>query len=137
MAPTPAELERAERLREVLEALHDVNKLVPVIVEGRKDATALRRLGLEGKIITLHAGKTIYDFCEEVSQKYHKVVLLLDWDSKGESLNRRLSRNLRGRCEEFSTFRGVLKVLCQKDIKDVEGIPKLLRRLKGNETPWH
>jgi hypothetical protein len=29
-------------------------------------------------------------------------------------------------------------MLCQKEIKDIEGIPKLLKRLEGNENiyPW-
>ena len=129
------DIERAERLREALGALHEVNKLVPVIVEGRKDALALRKLGLSGEVITLHAGKPIYDFCEEISSRGHKVVLLLDWDPSGESLNRELGRNLRGLWEEFSPFRNILKILCQKDVKDIEGIPKLLRRLEGGAAP--
>ena len=44
--------------------------------------------------------------------------------------------HLKGHWEEFSSFRELLKVLCQKEIKDIEGIPKLLRRLEGNEGPW-
>ena len=131
--PSIVDLERAERLREVLEALYEVNKRVPVIVEGKRDAIALRRLGLIGEIITLHRGKGLYDFCEDIAERFSKVIILLDWDEKGESLYRTLSENLSGHWEEFSAFRGVLKILCQKDIKDIEGIPKLLLRLEGNE----
>ena len=40
--------ERAERLREVLQSLYVANKSVPVIVEGRRDADALRKIGLVG-----------------------------------------------------------------------------------------
>jgi len=129
--PSVDDLERAERLREVLEALYEVNKRVPVIVEGKKDAIALKRLGLVGEIITLHSGKGLYEFCEDIAEKFSKVVILLDWDEKGERLCRSLSRDLRGHCEEFSVFRGIIRVLCQKDIKDIEGIPKLLERLEG------
>jgi 5S rRNA maturation endonuclease (ribonuclease M5) len=128
---TASDMARAERLWEVLEALREVNKAVPVIVEGKRDASALRRLGLVGEVITLHAGKPIYDFCEEVSENYHKVVILLDWDTKGEALSQKLGRNLKGHWEEFAPFREVLKMLCQKDVKDIEGIPKLLKRLEG------
>jgi len=131
--PSIEDIERAERLREVLEALYEVNKRVPVIVEGKRDAIALRRLGLIGEIITLHRGKGLYDFCEDIAERFSKVIILLDWDEKGESLYRTLSENLSGHWEEFSAFRGVLKILCQKDIKDIEGIPKLLLRLEGNE----
>jgi 5S rRNA maturation endonuclease (ribonuclease M5) len=135
--PSADDLERAERLREVFEHLHEINKRIPVIVEGKKDATALKSLGLIGDIITLHNGKNLYDFCDDIAQRYDRVVLLLDWDKKGETLNKILSKHLKGHWEEFSPFRELLKMLCQKEIKDIEGIPKLLGKLEGNESPWH
>lgn len=136
--PSASDIERAERLREIFEYLQDINKGVPIIVEGKKDASALRSLGLIGDIITLHNGKNLYDFCDDITHRFHRVILLLDWDKKGEDLNRALSQHLKGHWEEFSSFRELLRVLCQKEIKDIEGIPKLLKRLEGNENicPW-
>jgi 5S rRNA maturation endonuclease (ribonuclease M5) len=134
--PSGGDIERAERLREIIEYLGDINERTPVIVEGKKDASALRSLGLIGDIITLHNGKNLYDFCDDIARRFHRVVLLLDWDKKGEDLNRILSHHLKGQWEEFSSFRELFKILCQKEIKDIEGIPKLLRRLEGNENPW-
>lgn len=129
-------MERASRLREVFDALCERNRDIPVIVEGKRDAMALREIGLVGEIITLHNGQSIYDFCEEISEKFHRVVILLDWDEKGERLNKTLCRLLNGQWEEFSAFRELIKILCQKDIKDIEGIPKLLGRLEADETHW-
>jgi len=134
--PSVIERERSERLREVIEYLLDVNRSIPVIVEGKKDASALRNLGLTGDIITLHNGKNLYDFCDDIIHRFSRVILLLDWDRKGEDLNKTLSNHLKGHWEEFSSFRELFKMLCQKEIKDIEGIPKLLRRLEGNEIPW-
>jgi len=135
--PSPADVERAERLREVIEHLLEVNKNFPVIVEGKKDATALRNLGLVGEIITLHNGQSLYDFCDDIIDRFHRVVILMDWDRKGETLNKTVSIHLKGCWEEFSSFRELFKILCQKEIKDIEGIPKLLMRLEGNEeVPW-
>lgn len=134
--PSGGDIERAERLKEIIEYLGDINERTPVIVEGKKDASALRSLGLIGDIITLHNGKNLYDFCDDIARRFHRVVLLLDWDKKGEDLNRILSHHLKGQWEEFSSFRELFKILCQKEIKDIEGIPKLLRRLEGNENPW-
>ena len=131
--PLPEDIERAGRLREVLTALYEVNKMFPVIVEGKKDAVALKKLGLEGDIIILHSGKNLYDFCEDIMERFPRIVILLDWDTKGENLYKAIGKNLSGHWEEFSVFRDVIKILCQKDIKDVEGIPKLLVRLEGNE----
>ncbi len=136
--PSVVDIERAERLREIIEHLHDINERIPIIVEGKKDASALRSLGLIGDVITLHNGKNLYDFCDDIARRFHRVILLLDWDKKGEDLNRILSHHLEGHWEEFSSFRELLKMLCQKEIKDIEGIPKLLKRLEGNENiyPW-
>lgn len=131
--PSIDDAERAERLREVLGALFEVNKRIPVIVEGKKDAIALKKLGLVGDIIILHSGKGLYEFCEDVADRFSRVIILLDWDEKGEKLNSLVSDNLSGHWEEFSAFRGIIKILCQKDIKDIEGIPKLLGRLEGDE----
>ena len=123
--------ERAERLREVLQTLYEVNKRVPVIVEGRRDTEALRKIGLVGDIITLHAGKGLYEFCEGIAEEFHHVILLMDWDDKGEKLFRTLAEDLQGLWEEFAPLREIIRVLCQKDIKDIEGIPGLLERLVG------
>jgi len=132
--PSAVDIERAERLREIFEYLKDINKRIPIIVEGKKDAVALRSLGLIGDIITLHNGKNLYDFCNDIADRFHRVVLLLDWDRKGEDLYRILSCHLKGHWEEFSSFRELLRMLCQKEIKDIEGIPKLLKRLEGGEN---
>ena len=131
--PSQGDLDRAGRLREVFAALYEVNERFPVIVEGKKDAIALKKLGLKGDIIILHSGKNIYDFCEDILERFSRVVILLDWDVKGENLYKSIGKTLRGHWEEFSAFRDVIKILCQKEIKDVEGIPKLLLRLEGNE----
>lgn len=129
------DIERAERLREVIGALYEINKKNPVIVEGKKDASALRKLGLAGEIITLHRGENLYDFCTDIAKRFHKVIILLDWDEEGESLNKVLSMHLKGQWEDFSSVRELLKLLCQKEIRDIEGIPKLLERLEECEVP--
>ncbi|MDP2156224.1 MAG: hypothetical protein Q8K68_00770 [Nitrospirota bacterium] len=131
--PTPEDLERTERLREVIEALCEANKRFPVVVEGKKDLQALRKLGLAGDIMPLHSGKGLYEFSDELAERFTKVILLLDWDAKGETLFASLKNNLRGHWEEYAAFRELLRLLCQKDIKDIESIPALLLRLEGSD----
>ncbi|HWR90572.1 MAG TPA: toprim domain-containing protein [Dissulfurispiraceae bacterium] len=132
--PLITDYERAERLREVLQALYEVNKRVPVVVEGKRDVSALRRIGLIGDIVTLHGGKGLYEFCEDLAEHYHRVVLLMDWDEKGESLHRKVASHLKGHWEEFTPIRDIIKVLCRKDINELEGVPSLLVRLAGTEV---
>ncbi|MDA8387559.1 MAG: toprim domain-containing protein [Nitrospiraceae bacterium] len=136
----PDDAERAERLREVLDGLVEINRKVPIIVEGRKDAAALQSLGFEGEIITLHRGQNLYDFSEEIIGRYDKIVLMLDWDERGDQMTRALEESFKGYFEEFRPFRDTIRILCQKDIKDIEAIPTLLRRLEGSfagkSAPW-
>ncbi|TAN45376.1 MAG: hypothetical protein EPN22_03060 [Nitrospirae bacterium] len=133
MQPAGTDIERAERLKEALQALYEINKRIPVIVEGKRDLLALRKIGLIGEILTVHSGKGIYDFCEDLSERFERVVLLMDWDAKGESIMKQLSGHIPGMWEEFVPFREIIKILCQKDIRDIEGIPALLERLAGEQ----
>ena len=128
------DFERAERLKKVFETLYEINKRIPVIVEGRRDVNALRKIGLVGDIIAIHGGKGLYEFCEDIAERFHSVILIIDWDEKGEVLYKTVSKHLNGLWEEFSVFREIIKVLCQKDIRDIEGIPSLLERLAGTEV---
>lgn len=128
------DFERTERLKKVFEALYEINKRTPIIVEGKGDVIALRKIGLIGDIIAIHAGKGIYEFCEDIAQRFSRIILLTDWDKKGENLHKNISRHLKGMWEEFSPFREIIKILCQKDIKDIEGIPALFERLAEKEV---
>lgn len=127
----PLDLERAEKIKEVLHYLYEINKLVPIIVEGKRDKKALRDIGFDGEIITLHSGKSIYEFSETISQKFEKVVLLIDWDEKGEELYSKVGENLQGMWEDFASIRELLKILCQKEITEIEEIPSLFLRIAG------
>lgn len=128
------DIERAERLKEFLSALYEINKRIPIIVEGRRDVIALRKLGFIGEIKTVHSGEGLYEFSQNIVERYNRVVLLIDWDEKGEILFKKLSSHLKGLWEEFSTFREIIKMLCQKDIMDIEDIPNLLKRLVGTDV---
>lgn len=127
----PVDWERAEKIKEVLYYLYEINKLVPIIVEGKRDKKALREIGFEGEIITLHSGKSIYEFSETIANRFEKVILLIDWDEKGEELYSKIGENLQGMWEDFASIRELLKILCQKEILEIEEIPSLFHRITG------
>lgn len=135
----PLDWERAEKIREVLHYLHEINKLIPIIVEGKRDKKALEKIGFDGEIITLHSGKSIYEFAENISNRFEKVVLLFDWDQKGEELYAKIGEHLNGMWEDFASIRELLKILCQKEISEIEQIPTLFQRISGQNldvTKW-
>lgn len=127
----PLDWERAEKIREVLHYLYEINKLVPIIVEGKRDKKALRSIGFDGEILTLHSGKSLYEFSEHIQEKFDKVVLLIDWDQKGEEIYMKVGESLQGMWEDFASIRELLKILCQKEISEIEEIPTLFERLAG------
>ena len=130
LPPLKRDAERAERLRDLLAELAEVNATVPVVVEGKRDREALTALGLGGEIITYNRGMGVHEFCEYVQERCGAVVLLPDWDREGEALMVRLGAELRGHWEVYGRFREMLRLMCQKEIKDIEGLPALLRRLE-------
>lgn len=125
---------RADKLREVLERLYHINEHVPIIVEGRRDVEALRLLGFAGDIFTLHGRRGFYEFAESVHEKCDTVVLILDWDEKGQALQAQVGALLSGMWEMHAPIRESLMNLCQKDISDVQSLPSLLERLAGTRT---
>ncbi|MCX8028066.1 MAG: hypothetical protein N3A62_09485 [Thermodesulfovibrionales bacterium] len=133
MLPDINDLQRAERLLFVLSDLSRLNERIPIIVEGKKDINALRRLGLKGEIVCINSGEGLYEFCERIHELYRDIIMLTDWDKKGESLFMSLTAELSGLWEPYAGIRESLKSICQKDVKDVESIPTLLYRLYGRE----
>ncbi len=72
-----------ENLVKSLNYIKEENKDIPIIVEGKNDIRALRRMGFSGEIIQLPRNLSLENFCRLLSQKYGEVILLMDWDGKG------------------------------------------------------
>jgi 5S rRNA maturation endonuclease (ribonuclease M5) len=124
--------ELLEKIEDVLEELRALNSKIPIIVEGEADVRALRHLGMEGEIISMNKGQTLFNFCEDLAKKYSKVIILTDWDRKGGHLNKVLSENLKANDLHYnSEIHAKLAELCKKETKDVEGLAGCVRRLKN------
>ena len=68
---------------------------VPIVVEGLKDVTALRGLGLSGPIHVL-AGHNIVSLADELADA-RRLLILFDFDRRGGQLTRYLTKQLEGR----------------------------------------
>lgn len=122
--------ERFEALRDLFRILSELNREIPVIVEGKNDVIALRMLGLKGEIIEIHGGKSLYELSEEIHERFEQVILLIDWDRKGEMLMKTLGDYLSGLWEGYSTIRETLRLLSRNEAFEIEHIPGLMERLK-------
>ena len=123
--------ETLEALDELLEGLKSANEGAPIIVEGDKDVAALRALGLEGEVIRLNQGVSIVVFCEGLAARTREAIILTDWDRKGGHLCRLLTECCDDNDIKYEIqFRMRLAHLCNKEIKDVQGLPKYIHNLE-------
>jgi 5S rRNA maturation endonuclease (ribonuclease M5) len=105
-------------------------KGVPIIVEGRKDLSALRKLGVDGRIICVKSSsKVLIDILDDVQGG--EVTLFVDFDESGISLASNITQYLEGKGVKVdSIFWKAVRSLIRRDVKDVEGIPSYLEKLK-------
>lgn len=122
--------ELVESLTVALDDLADANRTAPILVEGENDVKALRTLGVQGDIIPLNRGTTVLSTCEAVAARAREAIVLTDWDARGGRLGRLLREGLAANGVRANTdLRARITVLCRKDIKDVESLPRYLERL--------
>ncbi len=121
-----------EALEEILDLLLDAStKGALIIVEGRRDEIALRDLGLKGPVL-LASRRPALNLAEEVARNFSKVVLLTDWDAKGDELARIIEIHLRSMGSKPDLeIRGKLKRLIKKEIKDVESLSLYMNRMRN------
>lgn len=123
--------ERYEEVMATLEQLRELNERVPVIVEGLEDRRALRALGLQGEILALNVGSSVFGFCEEVSRNHREAIILTDWDHRGGSLCRMLREGLAANGVRYNDeVRARFTLLSRKEIKDVQGLAGYVDRLE-------
>ncbi len=56
-----------------------------VVVEGKRDSIALKKLGYSGKVLEFYKFGGMIDFADSVS-KYKRLIILFDRDKKGRML---------------------------------------------------
>ncbi len=66
---------------------------IPIIVEGKRDYNALRKIGFRGEIYCI-GKKPLIDVCYKVAKNHRRVFLLFDFDKKGRYLYKKVKRIL-------------------------------------------
>ena len=120
-----------EALEELIATLLDAScQGAAVIVEGRRDLQALRALGLPGPVI-MASRRPALDLAEDAARSYPRIILLTDWDGKGDEMCRTLERHLRSAgSRPDREIRSRLKKLVKKEIKDVESLSQYTERMR-------
>jgi 5S rRNA maturation endonuclease (ribonuclease M5) len=116
-----------EDLEKIILELREENKNIPIIVEGDKDIDALRKLDINGTIISVNIGASLIDFCDKVADSYRDIIILTDWDRKGGYLAHTIGRNLEGRVKCNNSYREFFAKYTM--IKTVEGLPSWIKTI--------
>ena len=85
--------EELEKYNELIEELKEFSKENPIIVEGVKDKKALTRQGIDSNPYS----RGIEEFSEKIRKQYpnsKKVLILTDYDKRGELLRLKLKESL-------------------------------------------
>jgi len=125
-----------DALEELLNSLMDASSQgAAVIVEGRRDELALRCLGLRGPMI-MASRRPALDLAEDAARRFRKIVLLTDWDAKGDEMALNIDMHLRSMGVQADLdIRNRLKKLVKKEIKDVQSLSLYMERARDQHAP--
>ncbi len=107
-----------EELKKFVSQLNS-EKYSIIIVEGKRDSAALRKLGLSGKIIEFHSFNGLVKFADCIA-KYKNIILLLDGDRKGRYLTKRIIGLLEHRTKIDLSFKKRLVSITKGKIRFIE-----------------
>ena len=117
-----------ELLVKQIQETRELNLEIPIIVEGRLDVVALRKIGFSGEIIHLPKNKTIINFSYSLT-KYREVILLMDWDRKGKRLTSILEKYLITEGIRVNLKLWKLLNTINSETSNVEGLPAFMEKI--------
>ena len=116
-----------ELLWEQINKLKNLGNNEVIVVEGKKDMRALRKLGIESKIFLLKNYKSLVEV-SEILAKYDNVILMLDTDPTGRKLTKEMQNHIQAQGVKFDTKLG-RTLLRMAHCRTVEG-------LASSEIDW-
>lgn len=103
-----------------------------IVVEGRRDAAALARIGFSGTPAVFHNFKGITDFLDSHGSGRKKMILLLDMDRTGKYLTSRLVSQLQSRRHSVNLFyKKELAKITNGRVRHVEDLVIYAPRVSG------
>ncbi len=124
---------KKEETERVFDGLRERSRAgVPIVVEGRRDETALRKLGVAGPVLCLKAaGESRLRFLEKLDG-FRQVVLLTDFDREGGELHAWLYHELSNvgiRADDLLWRK--IRSLARTEVRSVEELPRFARSLEA------
>ncbi len=92
-----------------------------VVVEGKRDASALKKLGYSGKICEFHSFKGLTRFIDSMLS-YKNLIVLFDGDKKGKYLTSKIISQLEHRIRIDLSFKRKLVSVTKGKIRHIEDL---------------
>ena len=90
-----------------------------VVVEGKRDSNALKKLGFTGKVLEFHRFAGMVDFADSVV-KHERLIILFDRDKKGRILTGKAIQLLQRRTKVDLSFKRKLRIITKGKIMFIE-----------------
>ncbi len=90
-----------------------------VVVEGKRDSSALRKIGFSGKIVEFHRFGGMINFADSVA-RYENLIILFDGDRKGRYLAAKTIHLLQRRTNVDLSFKKKLTSITKGKIRFIE-----------------
>ena len=94
-----------------------------VVVEGKRDTSALQKLGYSGNICEFHSFKGLVRFADSVAS-YKTLIVLFDGDRKGKYLTSKIISQLAHRIRIDLSFKKKLVSITKGKVRHIEDLSK-------------
>ncbi|AJM92026.1 toprim domain-containing protein [Nitrosopumilus piranensis] len=110
-----------QEISELQNFISQLNSVIDgvVVVEGKRDCDALRKLGYQGKILEFYKFGGMINFTDSVS-KYKKIIVLFDRDKKGRHLTGKTIHLLQRRTKVDLSYKRKLRQITKGKIMFIE-----------------
>jgi len=105
-------------LKKFVFELNSIEKSM-VIVEGKRNSNALKKLGYTGKVLEFHRFGGMVNFADSVA-KYDRLIILFDRDKKGRALTGKTIQLLQRRTRVDLFFKRKLHMITKGKIMFIE-----------------
>ncbi len=110
-----------QEINEVKDFVFQLNSMKEsvVIVEGKRDSAALKKIGFLGKVLEYHKFGGMINFADSVA-RHENLILLFDRDRKGKYLTRKTIQLLERRTNIDLRFKKKLTSITKGKIRFIE-----------------
>ena len=110
-----------QEINEIRDFVSELNSIKEsaVVVEGKRDAVALRKVGYDGKILEFHKFGGMVNFADTVAEQ-KRLIILFDRDRKGRILTGKTIQLLQRRTNIDLSFKRKLRIITKGKIMFIE-----------------